>query len=91
MAEIKLPLRIEYPTSSHATGNLYQYLTRLAQAINEVPKHSYTSYSGGPNSNLTGRIGDTCVNIVSSAQTSRLWVKEQGSGNTGWVSFATIA
>lgn len=89
MAENKLPLRVEYPTSSVATGNLFQYLTRLAQAVNEAPKFSYTSYNGGPNSNQTGRPGELCANIVSSAQTSRLFIKELGSGNTGWVSVAT--
>lgn len=90
MANAQLPRRIDYPSPSVATGNLYIYLTRLALAVNEIPTFSYTSYTGGPNSNLTGAPGDLCVNIVSSAQTKRLYVKEQGSGNTGWVSFATI-
>lgn len=91
MAESKLPRRIDYPTSSFATGDLFQYLTRLATVLNEIPKFSYTSYAGGPNSNLTGAPGDLCVNIVTSGSTARLYVKQLGSGNTGWFSFATIA
>lgn len=86
----QLPQRIEYPSASAATGELFNYLTRLALAVNQMPTFSYTSYNGGPNSNLTGAPGDICVNIVSSAQTKRLYIKELGSGNTGWVSVATV-
>lgn len=55
-----------------------------------MPVFSYTSYTGGPNSNKTGAPGDVCANIVASAQTARLYVKELGSGVTGWVSFVTL-
>ena len=87
----QLPRRIDYPTTSMCTGVLLQYLTRLATAVNQIPTFSYTSYSGGPNSNLTGAPGDTVINIVASAQTARLYTKIIGSGNTGWFSYATVA
>lgn len=88
MAEQTLPQRVAMPPSS-VTGPLYIYLTQVAMALNQMPTFSYTSYSGGPNSNLTANPGSVAVNIVSSAQTKRLYVKELGSGNTGWVSFTT--
>lgn len=81
--------RVEQPPST-ITGDLYAYLLRVAQFINGIPVLSYTSYSGGPNSNQTGAPGDLTINIVSSTQTARLYIKEQGSGNTGWVSFTTM-
>lgn len=90
MANKDLPRRIEMPTLSMASGELYTFLTRLALAVNQIPVFSYTSYNGGPNSNLTGNPGDVCINIVSSGQTARLYAKELGSGNTGWVSFTTM-
>jgi len=89
MAETGLPQRVDYPTSSMATGELFQWLTRLTVAVNQLPSLSYTSYSGGPNSNVTANPGALVVNIVSSAQTARFFLKELGSGNTGWVSVAT--
>ena len=83
------PQRVTMPPSS-VTGELYVYLSRMAVALNNVPRLSYTSYNGGPESNLTGAPGDLAINIVSSAQTKRLYVKELGSSNTGWVSVSTI-
>ena len=81
---------MEYPDASVATGQLYTYLTRLVTALNQIPTFSYTSYSGGPNSNVTGDMGDLVVNIPS-ARTARIYIKELGSSNTGWMSFATVA
>lgn len=89
MALERAPARVEAPPSS-VTGELYRYLVRIANEINAMPVLSYTSYLGGPESNLTGAPGDLCVNVVTSAQTKRLYVKEQGNGMTGWVSFSTI-
>jgi len=89
MANGNVPQRIYYPPPSAATGELYRFLVTVAGVLNAIPTFSYTSYDGGPNSNLTGNAGDICINIVTSAQTKRLYVKELGSGNTGWVSFST--
>ena len=90
MANARLGPRIGYPSPSAFSGDAFRYLYRVADALNELPVFSYTSYDGGPNSNLTGAPGDLCVNVVSSGQTARLYVKELGSSNTGWVSFTTM-
>jgi hypothetical protein len=82
------PQRIPNPPSS-LTGDLALYLRTIAQQINAMPVVSYTSYTGGPNSNLTGGPGDLCINIVASASTARLYVKQTGSAKTGWFSVAT--
>lgn len=84
------PRNVPYPPST-ITGEVYRYLSTLAQFCNTLPVFSYTSYTGGPNGNLTGAPGDVVVNIVASAQTARIYIKELGSSNTGWMSFATIA
>lgn len=81
--------RLALPPST-ITGELYIYLQRVAVVLNNIPRLSYTSYTGGPNSNLTGAPGDLAVNIVASNETSRLYYKATGSGNTGWRSFATL-
>ena len=80
---------VPYPPST-ISGDLYRYLTMVAQYLNTIPAISLTSYSGGPNSHLTGAPGNLAINVVSSAQTARVFLKEVGSGNTGWVSFATV-
>ncbi len=86
MAEQIQPRRIEYPSPSAVSGELYRYLVRLATALNDMPTFSY--YSGNPNSNLTANIGTVVVNIASS-DTARLWEKIYGSSNTGWCSVST--
>lgn len=88
MAEKSQPTRIDYPSPSIVSGPLYNYLTRLASAINEIPVLSF--YSGNPLSVITANPGTLLVNVASSANTSRLWQKRQGSGTTGWVSVATV-
>lgn len=40
--------------------------------------------TGSPNSVITAGMGSLCLNIAGGA-TNTLWVKESGSGNTGWV------
>lgn len=47
--------------------------------------HCLYSYAGDPNGNVTGVIGDLCLNTNGGANVT-LWVKESGIGtNTGWV------
>ena len=88
MATDRLPThRVEMPPSSFS-GEQYVYLQRLAMAINNFPKFSYTSY-GNPNSNVTGQRGDLLVNLVTSTDTALWWGKLYGSSNTGWVSLVT--
>lgn len=88
MAEPSLPQRIDYPSPTAFTGDQYRYLLRVAQAINAIPGFSF--YSGNPLSNVTATAGNLVVNVATSANTARLWVKHVGSGNTGWVSVATV-
>lgn len=77
--------RIPNPPST-VTGDLYAYLSRVAQEINGMPPFSW--YSGNPTSNLTADVGTLIVNVASAA-TARHWVKIYGSSNTGWASVAT--
>ena len=86
MAETRPPQRLDYPSPSMSTGDLYNYLLRTAVALNEIPSVSYCS--GNPNSTLTANIGTLAVNIGSAAS-ARLWIKIYGSSNTGWASAAT--
>lgn len=88
MAESSAPRRVDYPSASFASGPLYNYLFRLASALNELPTFSF--FSGNPSSQLTANAGAVAVNIATSTDTSRLFVKYVGSGNTGWVSVATV-
>ena len=86
MAESSLPKRIDYPSPSIVSGPLFDYLMRMAVAVNNIPTFSY--YSGNPNSNLTANIGALVCNIASAA-TARHWQKIYGSSNTGWCSLST--
>lgn len=79
------PQRVATPPTS-ATPELFAYLRDLADAINSVPRFSIFS-AATPNSLLTALPGTIAVNLLSTATT--LWVKQLGSGNTGWDSIAT--
>lgn len=80
--------RVPLPPSG-LSGPLYTYLTQVALALNSIPTFSVTSY-GNPNSNVTGGVGDMLANLgAKSSATAVTWVKEQGSGNTGWASLLT--
>ena len=89
MALDRAPTRIPAPPST-VTGDLYAWLSYVAREINNMPTLSYTSYTGGPESNLTGAPGDLAVNIVSSNKTARLYIKESGTTTGGWVSVQTM-
>ena len=79
--------RIEMPPSS-VSGELYGWLTRAALALNNIPSLSYTSYAT-PESNVTGAPGSMLINLASDSSTTRAWIKQAGTGNTGWVSLAS--
>ncbi len=80
--------RAPLPPSSFS-GEEYVYLQRLALAVNSIPRISYTSFAAGPNSNVTGKVGDLAVNIAAGSS-ERVYFKNSGVGNnTGWVSLAT--
>lgn len=61
------------------------WLQEVANALNEIPPLSTFSYST-PNSNVTAQLGTLGINYDSS--TSVCWIKQVGSGNTGWVAIA---
>jgi hypothetical protein len=43
-----------------------------------------TAYAGNPNGNVAAPPGSICLNTSGGASTT-IWVKESGTGNTGWV------
>jgi len=70
------------------TGDIGVWGQQVADALNAIPKMSYTSFVT-PNSQVTGGTGEMLVNLASVTTIPRLWLKEVGSGNTGWASFLT--
>lgn len=59
-------------------------MIQLLQKIIELAPHTHY-FAGDPNGNVTGDIGDLCINTSGGAGVT-LWVKESGNGtNTGWV------
>jgi hypothetical protein len=62
-----------------------QYLQTVADALNQLPAQSVFSFST-PESNVSANVGTVGVNIASGV--SVMWVKQNGSGNTGWVPIA---
>lgn len=76
------------------TGPLRQYLTQLADAVNQQPTFSRFSAGGTPNSYLSGLVGDFAFNMGSASSMSRLWVKigpETGYSTTSWVAIRILA
>lgn len=72
-------LRVPFPRLDVAK-QLIQLLRDIMQA---APQTHY--YAGRPEGNVTGNIGDLCINVNGGAGTT-LYVKESGNGtNTGWV------
>lgn len=72
---------IPQPPASSGT-ELGRFLQGLAGAFNKFPPVSNFSLTT-PNSVVTATRGTFGVNTNSTA--SVLWVKQQGSGSTGWV------
>lgn len=72
-------LRIAFPRLDAAKA-----MIQLLQKIIEIAPHTQY-FAGDPNGNVTGNIGDLCINTGGGAGVT-LWVKESGDGtNTGWV------
>lgn len=60
-----------------------QLINLLQQIIALAPYTHY--YAGDPEGNVTGNVGDLCINTNGGAGTT-LYVKETGNNtNTGWV------
>lgn len=65
------------------TGQTQTWAQAVADVLNQLPPYSVFSY-GNPNSNVSAIPGTVGFNI-SSVNTNKLWSKQVGSGNTGWV------
>ena len=66
---------------------LRQWLGTCADAINALPSFSVFSVTT-PESNETAERGTIGINEATDTS-ARLWVKEIGSGTTGWASLST--
>ena len=62
---------------------LNRWLGDVHAAINDLPNFSIESTTAGPNSNFTADEGVVFIDVGSAVTTS--WIKQTGSGNTGWV------
>ena len=78
--------RIEMPPST-VTGELYVWLQRAALAINNIPSVSYTSYAT-PEAAVTAAPGKMLINLAVDPNATRAWIKQSGTGNTGWAALA---
>lgn len=71
-------LRIAFPRLEAAKA-----LIQLLQKIIELAPHTHY-FAGNPENNVTGNVGDICINTTGGAG-STLYVKESGDGtNKGW-------
>lgn len=64
------------PPPSSITGALGQWLRDVHTLLEAQPNFSLVSFAATetPNSRVTGRSGDFCVNIGSASTDSRVWV-----------------
>jgi len=76
--------RIPAPPTSSGT-ELGRYLNTVGNFLNKLPDVSNFSLTT-PNSVITAAPGTLGLNTNSAA--SVWWVKQVGSGNTGWISLA---
>ena len=63
-----------------------RWLRQVADALNQIPNLSVFSFTT-PNSNVTGNPASLGFNLGTDVDSSisALWIKQIGSGNTGWV------
>jgi len=74
------------PTQSQSTdAALQSWMRSVTEEVNKLPYLSVFSFSS-PNSNVSAVAGTIGQNLASGV--SVMWVKQVGSGNTGWVSLA---
>ena len=64
-------------------GALSQWMLDITDAVNGLPRISTFSYET-PESNVTASVPTLGFNEASGH--TRLWIKESGDGNTGWLS-----
>lgn len=82
-----LQQRIRQPSLVAADLQLMQYLQEVADALNTFPPLSTFSHTT-PESNVSAVPGTLGINLAATAP--RLWVKYQGSSNTGWWPLASL-
>ena len=74
-------IRVPAPPPSE-DPNLTQWQGNVADALNKLPNLSVFSFTS-PESNVTAQAPTLGFNITGS-DVSVLWVKQSGSGDTGW-------
>lgn len=79
-------IRARQYRSDQSGGDAF-WFRDITDALNMLPPMSVFSF-GNPNSNLSAIPGTLGLNITSAA-TSKIWIKQVGSGNTGWTSVLT--
>ena len=78
-------IRVQNPPPSE-DATLGEWQRQIADTLNRLPNLSIFS-AQHPNSEVTAQAPALGFNITSS-NTSVLWAKQVGSGNTGWVPLA---
>ena len=63
---------------------LYDLFREFARAVNDLDDRSVLRGEGDPNNVVTASVGRLYVDTTGGAGTV-LYVKESGTGNTGWV------
>ena len=81
--------RLSRPPFIQGNLELNRWLTQVHDAINDLPNFSIVSTTDGPESNQTADPGTLLID-VGSAKTGS-WVKQTGSGSTGWVELDNYA
>ena len=69
------------PSTQSVHPVLHYWARQMVDAMNALPPFSAFSWSS-PNSNVTAMPGTIGINYASGASVH--WVKQVGSGNTGW-------
>ena len=75
--------RLSRPPFIQGNLELNCWLTQVHDAINDLPNFSIVSTTDGPESNQTADPGTLLIDVGSATTTT--WIKQSGSGSTGWV------
>lgn len=73
------------PSTQSVHPVLHYWARQVVDAVNALPAFSTFSWPT-PESNVTAMPGTIGINLAPFSVTGQsIWVKETGSGNTGWV------
>ncbi len=80
-----IQLRVPQPPQTEDQSQT-RWLRQVADALNQIPNLSIFSFTT-PNSNITANPASLGFNLGTDVDSSvsALWIKQVGSGNTGWV------